>query len=201
VFTRTKHRANRLAKFLDEAGIQCDRIHGNRSQGQRESALAAFKAGKLRVLVATDIASRGIDVRELPHVINFDVPVQPEDYIHRVGRTARAENTGRAVTLVSPEEESALRAIERAVGSTLTRHQVPGFDYSVSAQEVAPQRQGTPHGRVPARAPQHGSTSSAPRRVSEQAPRHEGSRPATPRPATQHSRSFGRIRRRPAAAA
>ncbi len=133
VFTRTKHRANRLATYLDGAGISCDRIHGNRSQAQRESALAAFKSGRLQVLVATDIASRGIDVKELPHVINFDVPVQPDDYIHRVGRTARAERTGTAVTLVSPEEENAFSAIERAVGHRLSRRRIEGFDYSQQA--------------------------------------------------------------------
>jgi ATP-dependent RNA helicase RhlE len=129
VFTRTKHRANRLTKYLEDSGVACDRIHGNRSQAQRESALANFKAGRLQVLVATDIASRGIDVKELPHVINFDVPVQPDDYIHRVGRTARAERTGTAVTLVSPEEENAFSAIERAVGHRLSRRRLEGFDY------------------------------------------------------------------------
>jgi ATP-dependent RNA helicase RhlE len=129
VFTRTKHRANRLAQFLQSSGVACDRIHGNRSQAQRESALAGFKNGRLTVLVATDIAARGIDVRELPHVINFDVPGQPDDYIHRVGRTARAERTGHAITLVSPEEEPAVSAIERAVGRRLDRRRLDGFDY------------------------------------------------------------------------
>ncbi len=128
VFTRTKHRANRLAKFLDREGIPCDRIHGNRSQPQRESALAAFKSGRIRVLVATDIASRGIDIEALPHVINFDVPGQPEDYVHRVGRTARAGASGNALTFVSPTEEGGLRAIERAVGRRLKRRGIGGFD-------------------------------------------------------------------------
>jgi len=127
VFTRTKHRANRLAKFLAAAGIRCDRIHGNRSQPQREAALAAFKMGRIQILVATDIAARGIDVEALPHVINFDVPHQPDDYIHRVGRTARAEATGDALTFVAPEEEGDLMAIERAVGRRLDRRQhTPG---------------------------------------------------------------------------
>jgi ATP-dependent RNA helicase RhlE len=130
VFTRTKHRANRLADFLVKNGVECDRIHGNRSQGQREAALAAFKAGKLAVLVATDIAARGIDVEALPHVVNFDVPGQPEDYIHRVGRTARASLTGDALTFVSPEESGDLAAIERAVGRKLPRLQLEGFDYA-----------------------------------------------------------------------
>jgi ATP-dependent RNA helicase RhlE len=129
VFTRTKHRANRLWEFLTKRGINAARIHGNRSQNQRTEALAGFKDGAFRVLVATDIAARGIDVEALGHVVNFDVPVQPEDYIHRVGRTARAELTGEAFTFVSPEEEGELRDIERAVGKTLPRVTLPDFDY------------------------------------------------------------------------
>jgi ATP-dependent RNA helicase RhlE len=135
VFTRTKHRANRLAQFLTRTGISCDRIHGNRSQAQRENALAAFKSGRLQVLVATDIAARGIDVQDLPHVINFDVPIQPDDYIHRVGRTARAARTGHAVTLASPAEEPAVAAIERAVGSRIVRRHLEGFDYRAAVGE------------------------------------------------------------------
>jgi len=129
VFTRTKHRADRLTKSLVSAGIVAERIHGNRSQAQRTAALDGFKKGKFRVLVATDIAARGIDVEALGHVVNFDVPNIPEDYIHRVGRTARAEATGEAFTFVAPEEEAELRAIERAVGGRLPRVTVPGFDY------------------------------------------------------------------------
>jgi ATP-dependent RNA helicase RhlE len=129
VFTRTKHRANRLAEHLKRAGIDAERIHGNRSQAQRTAALADFKSGKLRVLVATDIAARGIDVEALGHVVNFDVPPAPEDYIHRVGRTGRAEMTGEAFTFVSPEEEDELRSIERAIGRRLPRVTVPDFDY------------------------------------------------------------------------
>ncbi|MBA3556010.1 MAG: DEAD/DEAH box helicase, partial [Gemmatimonadales bacterium] len=121
VFTRTKHRANRLQAYLVKQGIKAERIHGNRSQAQRTEALAGFKSGKYRVLVATDIAARGIDVEALGHVVNFDVPTVPDDYIHRVGRTARAEATGDAFTLVAPEEEGELRAIERAVGKRLPR--------------------------------------------------------------------------------
>jgi ATP-dependent RNA helicase RhlE len=135
VFTRTKHRANRLAQFLDRHRVACERIHGNRSQAQRSQALAGFKARRFRVLVATDIAARGIDVEALSHVINFDVPAVPEDYIHRVGRTARAELTGDAFTLVAPEEESELRAIERAIGKQLPRVTLPGFDYAMRSAE------------------------------------------------------------------
>jgi ATP-dependent RNA helicase RhlE len=134
-FTRTKHRANRLAEFLARAGVQTDRIHGNRSQSQRTQALAGFKAGRVRVLVATDIAARGIDITELSHVVNFDVPAVPEDYIHRVGRTARAEALGDALTLVSPTEEGDLRAIERAVGARIRRVTLPGFDYTMKTGE------------------------------------------------------------------
>lgn len=129
VFTRTKHRANRLAAYLERAGIACDRIHGNRSQKQRESALAGFKNGRLQVLVATDIASRGIDVEALPHVVNFDVPGEPDAYIHRVGRTARAGAAGDALTFASPSESAQLAAIERAVGQRLERRTLQGFDY------------------------------------------------------------------------
>jgi ATP-dependent RNA helicase RhlE len=130
VFTRTKHRANRLADQLGRHGVRCERIHGNRSQAQRTAALAGFKSGRFNVLVATDIAARGIDVEALSHVINFDVPAVPEDYIHRVGRTARAEATGDAFTFVSRDEEQDLRAIERAIGKTLPRITLPGFDYA-----------------------------------------------------------------------
>jgi ATP-dependent RNA helicase RhlE len=133
VFTRTKHRANRLADFLDASGVKCDRIHGNRSQGQREAALAAFKNGKLQVLVATDIAARGIDISALPHVVNFDVPNIPDDYIHRVGRTARASLTGHAITFASPEDGKELAAIERAVGKRLPRRQLERFDYAAQS--------------------------------------------------------------------
>jgi ATP-dependent RNA helicase RhlE len=135
VFTRTKHRANRVAEFLLKNGIACDRIHGNRSQGQRTEALARFKSGANRVLVATDIAARGIDVEALSHVINFDVPNIPEDYIHRVGRTARAEATGDAFTFASPAEQGELSAIERAVGKRLPRVTLEGFDYTQRPSE------------------------------------------------------------------
>jgi ATP-dependent RNA helicase RhlE len=130
VFTRTKHRTNRLAEFLVRSGIKAERIHGNRSQGQRTAALAGFKSGRFPVLVATDIAARGIDVEELGHVVNFDVPQAPEDYIHRVGRTGRAEATGDAFTFVAPDEESDLRDIEKAIGRRLPRVMVPDFDYT-----------------------------------------------------------------------
>jgi ATP-dependent RNA helicase RhlE len=134
-FTRTKHRANRLADYLLRHGVAAGRIHGNRSQAQRTQAMGAFKAGKFPVLVATDIAARGIDVDALSHVVNFDVPGSPEDYVHRVGRTARAEATGAAFLFVSPEEEADLRGIERGIGKRLPRITLPGFDYSNRSAE------------------------------------------------------------------
>jgi ATP-dependent RNA helicase RhlE len=130
VFTRTKHRANRLWELLVIRGFSVARIHGNRSQAQRTDALDGFKSGRYRVLVATDIAARGIDVEALGHVVNFDVPAAPEDYIHRVGRTARAEMTGEAYTFVAPEETDDLRAIERAIGKPLPRVTLPDFNYA-----------------------------------------------------------------------
>jgi ATP-dependent RNA helicase RhlE len=130
VFTRTKHRADRLTAYLEKQGVKAARIHGNRSQAQRTLALAGFKSGEYPVLVATDIAARGIDVTELGHVVNFDVPVAAEDYIHRVGRTGRAEATGEAFTFVSKEEEGEWAQIEKVVGKRLPRVQLPDFDYS-----------------------------------------------------------------------
>ena len=118
-----------------EGGVRAALIHGNRSQSQRTAALAGFKNGTFPVLVATDIAARGIDVDALGHVVNFDVPQVPDDYIHRVGRTGRAEATGEAFTFVSPEEEGNLRAIERAIGRRLPRITVPDFDYTARPHE------------------------------------------------------------------
>ena len=136
VFTRTKHRANRLASFLVAKGVKAERIHGNRSQAQRTDALAGFKDGRYPVLVATDIAARGIDVEALSHVVNFDVPLAPADYIHRVGRTGRAEMTGEAFTFVAPDEESDLRQIERAIGKGLPRVTLPDFDYKGAGEKL-----------------------------------------------------------------
>ena len=135
VFTRTKHRANRLAEYLGKNGVKSERIHGNRSQKQRTEALAGFKSGKYRVLVATDIAARGIDVAELGHVVNFDVPPAPDDYIHRVGRTGRADATGDAFTFFSPQEDGEIKDIERAIKRKLPRVIVEGFDYSARPQQ------------------------------------------------------------------
>jgi ATP-dependent RNA helicase RhlE len=131
VFCRTKHRSNRLAEYLETHGVPNARIHGNRSQTARTDALAGFRSGRYRVLVATDIVARGIDVEALEHVVNFDVPNQPEDYIHRVGRTGRAD----AYTLVSPDEEKLVKGIEKAIGQRIRRVTVPGFDYRAKPAE------------------------------------------------------------------
>ncbi len=128
VFVRTKHGADRLARRLSQSGNRVAAIHGDRSQGQRERALRDFKNGRVHVLVATDIASRGIDVDDITHVINFDVPRAAEDYVHRVGRTGRMQATGSAITLVSPEELKDFTAIERAIGTKVPRARVAGFD-------------------------------------------------------------------------
>jgi ATP-dependent RNA helicase RhlE len=130
VFTRTKHRADRVARTLDRAGVRSEAIHGNRSQSQRVKALDEFKRGRCRVLVATDIVARGIDVDGISHVINFDIPNSPEDYVHRIGRTARAGKSGIAFTLLAPEEHDTLRDIEKTLGSTIACEDLAGFNYS-----------------------------------------------------------------------
>jgi ATP-dependent RNA helicase RhlE len=127
VFTRTRRAAERLSHILRAREHAADEIHADRTQPQREAALQGFKDGRTRVLVATDIAARGIDVDSVSHVINYDVPEAPEDYVHRVGRTGRAGATGRAITLVTPVEEPSMRAIERLTGQTVERVVVPGF--------------------------------------------------------------------------
>ena len=141
VFTRTKHGANRLAEQLEKSAIPALAIHGNKSQNARTRALAAFKAGELQVLVATDIAARGIDINELPHVINYELPQVPEDYVHRIGRTGRAGVEGTAHALVGADELSQLAAIERLLGTRIPRITVPGFDLSeraIAAANAAP---------------------------------------------------------------
>jgi ATP-dependent RNA helicase RhlE len=130
VFTRTKHRADRVARTLERAGIRSAAIHGNRSQAQRIKALDEFKRGRCRVLVATDIVARGIDVDDISHVINYDVPNTPEDYVHRIGRTARAGKDGAAVTLFAPEDHDTLRDIEKTIGAVIACEDVAGFVYS-----------------------------------------------------------------------
>jgi ATP-dependent RNA helicase RhlE len=147
VFTRTKHRADRVARVLSRNGISGAAIHGNRTQSQRQSALESFKRGSHRVLVATDIMARGIDVDGISHVINFDLPNVPEDYVHRIGRTARAGRSGVAFSLLAPEEHDQLRDIEKTIGAVLSCTDHTGFEYHAERLVPDPERQPTPQGR------------------------------------------------------
>ncbi len=176
VFTRTKHGANRLATQLDKHGVPALAIHGNKSQNARTRALAEFKSGKLQVLVATDIAARGLDIDNLPHVVNFDLPHVPEDYVHRIGRTGRAGASGEAISLVAPEERDLLRDIERLIRRQLPREVVTGFA-PLTAPADAERAPRPAHGPRP------------PRNANAQPPRHAAARPAAPQP--KHKRADG----------
>jgi len=145
VFTRTKHGANKLTKLLESDGIQAAAIHGNKSQTARTNALKGFKSGSIRVLVATDIAARGLDIDQLPHVVNYELPNVPEDYVHRIGRTGRAGNKGEAMSLVCNEEVKLLRGIEKLIGKPVTQVDIPGFEADISVH-VEPVKES---GRVP----------------------------------------------------
>ena len=153
VFTRTKHGANRLAEYLDKHGLTAVAIHGNKSQNARTKALADFKANKVRILVATDIAARGLDIDQLPHVVNFELPNVEEDYVHRIGRTGRAGRSGEAISLVAPDEEKLLKGIERMTKQKIADGDLLGFDASkVEAErpEVRePQKPRQPRGAKP----------------------------------------------------
>jgi ATP-dependent RNA helicase RhlE len=168
VFTRTKHGANRLAEQLTKGGINSMAIHGNKSQNARTRALAEFKSGDLQVLVATDIAARGLDIVELPHVVNFELPNVPEDYVHRIGRTGRAGSSGEALSLVSPDEDKLLRDIEKFSKRTLERAPVPAFEIPASAATETDDRpprppqgrgRGAPQGQARRSAPREGQRS------------------------------------------
>ncbi|MFK3792093.1 MULTISPECIES: DEAD/DEAH box helicase [Pseudomonas] len=135
VFTRTKHGANRLAEYLDKHGLSAMAIHGNKSQNARTKALADFKAGEVRILVATDIAARGLDIDQLPHVVNFELPNVDEDYVHRIGRTGRAGRSGEAISLVAPDEEKLLKSIERMTKQKIADGDLMGFDASAVEAE------------------------------------------------------------------
>ena len=142
VFSRTKHGANKLAQQLNKEGIDADALHGNKSQAQRTRALKDFKDSKTQVLVATDIAARGIDISLLPHVVNFDLPYVPEDYIHRIGRTARAGQEGKAISLVSADEHKLLFDIEKLLKSPIPRETIIGFEPTQNLSTDAPKSRG-----------------------------------------------------------
>ncbi len=158
VFSRTKHGADKLARKLESAGVRTATLHSNRTQGQRMQALTRFRSGEVRVLVATDIAARGIDVDGISHVVNFDFPPQPEDYVHRIGRTGRAAAIGDAVSLVTPDDRDNLRKLERFLGRGIARHTIEGVVAVLPAGPPSP-RPPQGHGR----------------------PRMAGGRPAAPR--------------------
>jgi ATP-dependent RNA helicase RhlE len=192
VFTRTKRGADRVAKTLEEAGVEAAAIHGNKSQGQRERALAAFRGGRTRVLVATDIAARGIDIDDVTHVVNFELPEVPEAYVHRIGRTARAGKAGQAISFCDGEERDLLRAIER-----LTRLDLPKTDRrgaagpkaALATKTVAPPPARGKGGAASPERPHH-----APHRDARSAglPAALTRAPRRPRPAYQSGRSPGR---------
>jgi ATP-dependent RNA helicase RhlE len=142
VFARTKHGADRIARRLESSQIRTATLHSNRSQNQRLRALKEFKSGEVRVLVATDIAARGIDVDGISHVINYDFPMHSEDYVHRIGRTGRALAIGDAISFVTPDDHGALRSLERFIGRGLVRKRAEGFDYAAPAPQPPPEREG-----------------------------------------------------------
>ena len=162
VFSRMKHSADRVARKLESSGIRTATLHSNRSQNQRLRALKDFKSGAVRVLVATDIAARGIDVDGISHVVNYDFPMHPEDYVHRIGRTGRAHAVGDAISFVTPEDHGPLRSLERFIGRGIVRKRAEGFDYNAAAsafeggeRERRPM-QGSPRSHAPATQSRHG---------------------------------------------
>jgi ATP-dependent RNA helicase RhlE len=159
VFSRMKHSADRLARQLEQAGIATATLHSNRSQNQRLKALKDFKSGAVRVLVATDIAARGIDVDGISHVVNYDFPMHVEDYVHRIGRTGRAHAVGDAISFVTPEDHGELRALERFIGRGIVRKKAEGFNYSMQA---------------PAQSPGGNQQHAQPQRAGNSGPRHNG---------------------------
>jgi len=150
VFTRTKHGADRLARQLDRDGLTAAAIHGNKSQGARTGTLAGFKQGRVRVLVATDIAARGLDIDQLPHVVNFDLPHVPEDYVHRIGRTGRAGRGGQARSLVCADEAKLLAGIEKLLKRDIERQVIAGFEPEPGERDRLQRPAGRPESRKPA---------------------------------------------------
>jgi ATP-dependent RNA helicase RhlE len=197
IFTRTKHRANRVSEQLTRAGFPTGVLHANKSQNQREAALNAFRAGATRVLVATDIAARGIDVTTISHVINYDIPDCADAYIHRIGRTGRAERSGEAITFVTTDDRDTLRDIERTLGEKIATHYVESFDYA----KPAPSHDEFHRDPLPSRAPRRDTRTAArpaapaqqaaPTRQASQAPRDYSSRPRNARPGSRPRRASG----------
>jgi ATP-dependent RNA helicase RhlE len=161
VFARMKHGADRIARGLEANGIRTATLHSNRSQNQRLRALKDFKSGAVRVLVATDIAARGIDVDGISHVVNYDFPMHPEDYVHRIGRTGRAHAVGDAISFVTPEDRDALRSLERFIGRGIVRKKADGFDYQAAPPALQPGAQKPAPSASSGTRPKAGSSGSA----------------------------------------
>ncbi len=183
VFSRMKHAADRLARQLEQAGIKTATLHSNRSQNQRLRALNDFKDGVVRVLVATDIAARGIDVDGISHVVNYDFPMHAEDYVHRIGRTGRAHAVGDAISFVTNEDHGALRALERFIGRGIVRKKAEGFNYTAAAPAYNPAEE---ERRQP-RQQQRGQRNPRGQRRSQSS----SSQPRTPQGGQPHQRSSG----------
>jgi ATP-dependent RNA helicase RhlE len=197
VFTKTKHGANRLAEQLARHGIDADAIHGNKAQGARTRTLSRFKASELQVMVATDIAARGLDIDALPHVVNYDLPHVPEDYIHRIGRTGRAGATGEAVSLVSPEDRPLFAAIERLIGRRIDQRAVTGFEMQAAAADSVREPMREPGRHATQRQPAQGRPTEQPRgarRNNDRGDKRGGQRRKAERTATYsgQNRSSGR---------
>ena len=188
VFTRTKHGADRLARRLESSGIKTGTIHSNRSQNQRLRALKDFKSGAVRVLVATDVAARGIDVDGISHVVNYDFPMHSEDYVHRIGRTGRAHAIGDAISFITPEDQGPLRSLERFIGRGIVRKRAEDFDYNAAAP---PREDRGRRDRRPAPKMEPKSPGNSPRGSGEPAHRNSGQRP---RGFASTRRSWGRAR-------
>jgi len=201
VFTRTKHGANRLAETLARDGIPAAAIHGNKSQSARTRALSDFKSGGVPVLVATDIAARGLDIEQLPHVVNFELPNVAEDYVHRIGRTGRAGNAGHAISLVDAEETQLLRSIEKLIKRPIERVSIEGFiapgvsehagrggDDRSSRNNARPQRQWNPRTDAPRKLKPNGGQGGTARKAPAPAGNHTRSQPAlfSQKPAHRH---------------
>ncbi|MHC4518829.1 MAG: DEAD/DEAH box helicase [Planctomycetota bacterium] len=200
VFSRTKHGADKIRRKLERAGVEAVAIHSNRSQSQRQKALDGFRSGKYRVMVATDIAARGIDVQGISHVVNFDVPAFPEDYIHRIGRTGRAAATGDAITFVAPEEQEYLRKIEKFIDRRFEPRQCPDFAYAAAdtatPQPTKPQRASRPTAKAPRSKPAGSRRRSAKKatKAAKSTPMAKSSTPSTSRPSRQRRRKQAKRR-------
>lgn len=187
IFTRTKHRAKRVAEQLAKIGHKATSLQGNLSQARRQSAMSGFRSGEFRIMVATDIAARGIDVTRISHVINYDIPNSSEDYVHRIGRTGRAAKSGDAFTLVTSEDRDTVRDIERVMGSPIERRTIEGFDYTVDAPGRDAEFARPPRAHMPSRRP-----AAANKGTGRQGGNTFGSKPSAYKKATMRFRPAGR---------